>query len=574
MATEIAKAYVQIIPSAEGIQGGIASALGDAGIDSAATGAGTRIASLIKGAIGAAAIGTVIKEALNEGAAFEQNIGGIETLYKDSADLMKEYAAQAFETAGLSANAYMETATSFAAGLVNSLGGDTQAAAEAANTAIIDMADNANKMGSSMESIQNAYQGFAKQNYTMLDNLKLGYGGTKTEMERLLADAQAITGVEYDIENLADVYEAIHVIQGELGITGTTAEEATATFSGSLASMKASLSNFLAAMATGGDVTGALSTLVNTATTFLMNNALPMIMNVAQGVVAALPELVNQVVAFLTDPTAINMIIEAGFTLLTSLIGNLPQIITTIIQALPDIIVNIVDALISNIPLLVDAGFQLFVALIANLPQIIVAVVAAIPQIINGIINSLKNAMPKIAEAGFNLIVSLVDKLSEIDAKIKEAIKQLIDNLLGKIADTKDAMVDAGKNLLFGIGEGITNAISSVVAKAKDAAASIVDGIKSFLQIGSPSRLLANEVGQWIPAGIAEGITDNSNLVTDAMNDVTMSGIGSSIEPMMSNVGQLAGAGNITIPVYIGQEKIDTIIITAQQRQALVICGR
>lgn len=574
MATEIAKAYVQIIPSAEGIQGGIASALGDAGIDSAATSAGTRIASLIKGAIGAAAIGTVIKEALNEGAAFEQNIGGIETLYKDSADLMKEYAAQAFETAGLSANAYMETATSFAAGLVNSLGGDTQAAAEAANTAIIDMADNANKMGSSMESIQNAYQGFAKQNYTMLDNLKLGYGGTKTEMERLLADAQAITGVEYDIENLADVYEAIHVIQGELGITGTTAEEATETFSGSLASMKASLSNFLAAMATGGDVTGALSTLVNTATTFLMNNALPMIMNVAQGVVAALPELVNQVVAFLTDPTAINMIIEAGFTLLTSLIGNLPQIITTIIQALPDIIVNIVDALISNIPLLVDAGFQLFVALIANLPQIIVAVVAAIPQIINGIINSLKNAMPKIAEAGFNLIVSLVEKLSEIDAKIKEAIKQLIDNLLGKIADTKDAMVDAGKNLLFGIGEGITNAISSVVAKAKDAAASIVDGIKSFLQIGSPSRLLANEVGQWIPAGIAEGITDNSDLVTDAMNDVTMSGIGSSIEPMMSNVGELAGAGNITIPVYIGQEKIDTIILNAQQRRNLVSGGR
>lgn len=574
MATEIAKAYVQIIPSAEGIQGGIASALGDAGIDSAATGAGTRIASLIKGAIGAAAIGTVIKEALNEGAAFEQNIGGIETLYKESADLMKEYAAQAFETAGLSANAYMETATSFAAGLVNSLGGDTQAAAEAANTAIIDMADNANKMGSSMESIQNAYQGFAKQNYTMLDNLKLGYGGTKTEMERLLADAQAITGVEYDIENLADVYEAIHVIQGELGITGTTAAEATETFSGSLASMKASLSNFLAAMATGGDVTSALSTLVNTATTFLMNNALPMIMNVAQGVVAALPELVNQVIAFLTDPAAINMIIEAGFTLLISLIGNLPGIITTIIQALPDIIVNIVDALISNIPLLVDAGFQLFVALIANLPQIIVAVVAAIPQIINGIITSLKNAMPKIAEAGFNLIVSLVEKLSEIDAKIKEAIKQLIDNLLGKIADTKDAMVDAGKNLLFGIGEGITNAISSVVAKAKDAAASIVDGIKSFLQIGSPSKLLANEVGQWIPAGIAEGITDNSDLVTDAMNNVTMSGIGSSIEPMMSNVGQLAGAGNITIPIYIGQERLDTIILNAQQRHNLVSGGR
>ena len=221
--TELGKAYVQIVPSAQGISGSISNAIGGEA-DSAGQKAGSAIGSKIKGAIVAAGIGTALKNTILEGAALEQSIGGIETLFKDSANTIKGYAVDAWKTAGVSANEYMELATSFSASLLQSLSGDTQEASKYTQMAITDMSDNANKMGTDMQSIQWAYQGFAKQNYTMLDNLKLGYGGTKAEMERLLADAQKITGVKYDINSLADVYEDIHVIQGEIGITVTTAK--------------------------------------------------------------------------------------------------------------------------------------------------------------------------------------------------------------------------------------------------------------------------------------------------------------------------------------------------------------
>ena len=197
-----------------------------------------------------------------EGADLQQSIGGIETLFKDSAEKVKQNAANAYRTAGMSANEYMELTTSFSASLLSSLGNDTSKAADIADMAMTDMSDNANKMGTDMERITDAYQGFAKQNYTMLDNLKLGYGGTKTEMERLLADAQKITGVKYDINNLSDVYSAIHVIQGELGITGTTAKESAETFSGSLASMKAAFKNVLGNLSLGEDIGDELFALI------------------------------------------------------------------------------------------------------------------------------------------------------------------------------------------------------------------------------------------------------------------------------------------------------------------------
>ena len=251
--TELGKAYVQIMPSAQGISGSISNVLNG---ESASAGekAGSTIGSKIKGAIAAAGIGIALKNAVVEGAALEQSIGGIETLFKESAGTIEKYAVNAWKTAGISANNYMELATSFSASLLQSLSGDTQQAAKYTQMAITDMSDNANKMGTDMQSIQWAYQGFAKQNYTMLDNLKLGYGGTKAEMERLLADAQKITGVKYDINNLSDVYEAIHVIQGELGITGTTAKEAEHTLSGSFNSMKAAAQNFMGELVLGGQL--------------------------------------------------------------------------------------------------------------------------------------------------------------------------------------------------------------------------------------------------------------------------------------------------------------------------------
>lgn len=275
--TKLADAYVQIIPVAKGISNNLRELLGElpgVGEESGEkTGEGfaSKLKSVIAKAGLTAAIGKVVQEAFTEGAALEQSLGGVETLFKEHADIVKKNAEEAYRTAGLSANEYMENVTSFSASLLSSLSGDTKEAAKVADMAMVDMSDNANKFGTDMTAIQNAYQGFAKENYTMLDNLKLGYGGTKSEMERLLADAEKFSGVRYDISNLNDVYEAIHVIQDNLGVTGTTAKEASSTFSGSFASMKAAAKNLLGVMTTGGDADKAFKNLTDTAEVFFGN---------------------------------------------------------------------------------------------------------------------------------------------------------------------------------------------------------------------------------------------------------------------------------------------------------------
>lgn len=300
MATELGQAYIQIMPSARGIKDMIKKELGSE-IPQAGQEAGeslsSKMLSVAKKAIAAAGIGKFFSASLTEGANLQQSLGGIETLFKGSADTVKKYANEAYKTTGLSANAYMENVTGFSASLLQSLGGDTRKAADVANMAMVDMADNSNKMGTSMDRIQDAYQGFAKQNYTMLDNLKLGYGGTKTEMQRLLADAQKLTGVKYDINNLSDVYQAIHAIQENLDITGTTAKEAATTFSGSFASMKAAAQNVLGKLALGEDIMPSLHQLFETVKTFLVGNLIPMVWNVLKGIpqvlAAALGELMH-----------------------------------------------------------------------------------------------------------------------------------------------------------------------------------------------------------------------------------------------------------------------------------------
>ena len=300
MAIELGQAYIQIMPSARGIKDMIKKELGSE-IPQAGQEAGeslsSKMLSVAKKAIAAAGIGKFFSASLTEGANLQQSLGGIETLFKGSADTVKKYANEAYKTTGLSANAYMENVTGFSASLLQSLGGDTRKAADVANMAMVDMADNSNKMGTSMDRIQDAYQGFAKQNYTMLDNLKLGYGGTKTEMERLLADAQKLTGVKYDINNLSDVYQAIHAIQENLDITGTTAKEAATTFSGSFASMKAAAQNVLGKLALGEDIMPSLHQLFGTVKTFLVGNLIPMVWNVLKGIpqvlAAALGELMH-----------------------------------------------------------------------------------------------------------------------------------------------------------------------------------------------------------------------------------------------------------------------------------------
>lgn len=335
MATKLADAYVQIIPSAKGIQGSISNVLnGEA--ESAGASAGAGIASKLKGAIATAGIGAAVvqavKASIDAGGALQQSFGGLETIYGDAAEEAKQYAYEAAK-AGISANDYAEQAVSFGASLKQAFAGDTTKAVKAANTAIMDMTDNAAKMGTPIENIQNAYQGFAKQNYTMLDNLKLGYGGTKTEMERLLADAQKISGVEYNIDNLGDVYDAIHVIQGELGLTGVAADEAATTFTGSFGSMKANLTNLLGNMSLGEDVKPSLMALLGSTQTFITGNFLPMIRNI----LGSLPDIFTTVFSWAADAiTSINWI-ETGQNLITNIKTGIANLQTDIPQAMDDI---------------------------------------------------------------------------------------------------------------------------------------------------------------------------------------------------------------------------------------------
>ena len=331
MATELGKAYVQIIPSAKGIKGQIEGIIGG-DVDNAGKTAGKSLGGKLVGAfstvMASAAIGQTISKAFSEGAALQQSIGGVETLFKDNADTIKKYAAEAYKGAGLSANQYMELSTSFAASLLQSLNGDTKAAAEATNTAINDMADNSAKFGTSMESLQMAYAGFSKGQYTLLDNLKLGYGGTKTEMERLLADAQALTGVKYDINNLSDVYEAIHVIQGEIGLTGSAANEASETFSGSLNAMKAAATNLLGNLALGEDITPSLITLGETVWNFGVNNLMPMMWNIVKGLGGALKDAALQILG--TDTSI-------AFSVMDSITSKLPELLNKGVEIVTNI---------------------------------------------------------------------------------------------------------------------------------------------------------------------------------------------------------------------------------------------
>nr|DAJ26452.1 MAG TPA: tail tape measure protein [Caudoviricetes sp.] len=281
VATQLGKAYVQVIPSTKGIKGALEKGI-SAEAPSAAQGFSSKFSGFLKAGLKTAGVAGVaaLSTALVQGGKLQQSIGGIETLFKKSADIVKDYASEAYKTAGVSANSYMEQVTSFSASLIQSLGGDTRKAAKTANMAIIDMADNSNKMGTSIQDIQNAYQGFAKQNFTMLDNLKLGYGGTRTEMERLLQDAEKLTGVKYDINNLDDVFNAIHAIQEELGITGTTAQEATETLTGSFNQMKAAFFDMIGNLALGQNVASSMSNLAESMATFLFKNLIPMVGNV------------------------------------------------------------------------------------------------------------------------------------------------------------------------------------------------------------------------------------------------------------------------------------------------------
>lgn len=576
MATELGKAYVQIIPSARGIKNQIAQSIGAEQIGQRA---GLSLGSSLKKAFLAVGITTAIvgtfKAALSQGAELQQSIGGIETLFKESSSKMKAYANEAYKTSGLSANEYMKNVTSFSASLLQSLGGDTSKAADISNMAMQDMADNMNKMGTPLQDIQNAYQGFAKQNYTMLDNLKLGYGGTKQEMERLLADAEKLTGVKYDINNLSDVYEAIHAVQTELGITGTTAKEAQTTLSGSFGMMKAAWQDLLGKAAIGENLSQPIKNLVSSIVAFLQN-AIPMIIQIAASLPVALvetlaqlaptllPMIVTQVTNLITGvgqalPTflevclqlitelangligaipilcaaippiiqgitnflvgAIPQIIQTGVTLLTSLVSALPQIISTIVAAIPTIITGIVNAVTTLIPQIVEAGINLLVSLIQALPQIITTILPAIPQIIISIVGAIIKNIPTIIKAGFDLLIALIKALPKILVALVKAGAKIISSIVGAIGKGLGHMISAGKNLMMGLVKGIGGAIAGVVKAVGRVCGKILGKVKSFFGINSPSKVF-EKIGVYLNAGLAQGINNSLKPVSKAIQGV------------------------------------------------------
>ena len=479
MATELGKAYVQIVPSAQGIKSALTGMFDEEtdGLgERVGRSLGQKLAGTLKSVIAAAGIGKVISDSLNMGGALQQSLGGVETLFKANADTVKEYAAQAYQTVGLSANDYMETTTSFAASLLSSVSQDTNAAAQLANMAMVDMADNANKMGTDMQSVQNAYQGFAKQNYTMLDNLKLGYGGTQAEMQRLLNDATRISGVKYDLGNLADMYSAIHIIQQEMDITGTTAREAATTLTGSFASMKAAAENVLGNWSTGADLTQPLQALADTAQTFLVGNLLPMVGNVLTGIPQIVSGLVPQVMQTLY--TIVPQALQAGTEMLTSLAQGFAQGIPEFLStALPQLL-SFTDELRANAGSFVDAGLNLITqlanGLIAGLPDLI----AYVPDIVINICGIINDNMPKIISTGVELIAQLVVGIAKAVPALLANWQKILQAVLSVISAVN--WLNIGKSILTGVANGVKSMGTSMLNAFKGGFSSALSWIKSL----------------------------------------------------------------------------------------------
>lgn len=576
------------------------------------------LANLASSAIGAAVNGlknlgaavlNVGKQAIEAYSQNEQLVGGVQTLFKDSAGVVQDYANNAYKAAGMSANEYMDTVTGFTASLIQSLGGDTKAAAELGNTAVQDMSDNANKMGTDIGSIQQTYQSLARGNYAMLDNLKLGYGGTKAEMERLMADAEKLTGEHYTVGDFGDTVKAIHAVQTQMGITGTTAKEASTTIEGSMNAMKASWQNLLAGMSdSGANMDGLIANLVDSVNTFagnimpriaplingmvtaavqllpqavnmLTSQLLPLITaqvpnivsglsQVVQAIVAALPQIMSALTAALPQIvqallTLLPQLIDAGMQMLTSLIqgitealptliamlptivqqaasvvlANLPLIIQAgvqlllalvngivealpqLIQMLPGIVMQITDVLLNNLPLLVTAGIQILIALIQGITQAIPQLIAMLPQIVVKIVGTLSAHLPEILSTGLQMMVQLAAGIVRGIGNAVSGARNVVSSIVGALRQAPSMVLDVGTNIVRGLWEGISNSIGWLRDKVSGWVHGIMQDIKGFFGIHSPSRLMRDEVGKYLAEGIGVGFEDEMGAVSKQMQD-------------------------------------------------------
>lgn len=610
-------------------------------------------------AAGATAIGALGTKAVAAYADYEQLVGGVETLFKDSQDQVMDYANNAYKTAGLSANEYMETVTSFSASLLQSLDGDTSAAADKANLAITDMSDNANKMGTDMTSIQNAYQGFAKANYTMLDNLKLGYGGTQAEMERLLADAEKISGIKYDISSYADIVDAIHVVQTEMGITGTTAEEAASTIQGSFGMMKSAWQNLVTGMAdpdqdlgvlvgnftdsvviAGNNlipriqellpriveattsligtvseqlpailgtvlpslvegatnlVTGLMAalpsvlsvladvapTVINTLVPALIEllpqitqTGIDVIVSLAQGIADALPQLIPaatdaiiKIVEVLTSPENLGNLIDAALAIILALVDGLVDATPKLIAAVPDVIANLVTAIIANMPKILEAGVEITMALADGLIKALPELIAAIPNLILGIVQGIIDNLPEIIMAGPKIIAALATGLIEAIPDIVMVIPQLIRSIVDTFLSFDWGSI--GKNIVEGIKNGFVNMWNSFKQTVENVFTGLVDGVKSFLGIASPSKVFAG-IGGYMAEGLGQGFDKEFSNVKRGIQSRLDFGTMTFGMSAFGHLPALAGAGTTNNYYNINADRVkqfnDIIRITENER--------
>ena len=584
--------------------------LDSSGVESGVSALGGKLSGVmgtaLKGtgvAIGAAVAGVsaLTKSSLDAYADFEQLTGGVETLFKTSADKVMQYADEAYKSAGLSANEYMETVTSFSASLLQGLGGNTDLAADVANQAIIDMSDNANKMGSDMASIQNAYQGFAKQNFTMLDNLKLGYGGTKEEMQRLLDDAEKLqkekfgVDVEYDMNNFADVIQAIHTVQEEMDIAGTTSKEAATTIQGSLGMMKGAwqnlvtglgdenadldglIDNFIQSVITVGEnimpeverilvgigemVTTMLPEVINMIPD-LINSVLPGIIESASGLVTTLctaiidnaPTLIDsalQLILTLTDALLQNlpMLIECGLQAIVQLALGIAEALPTLIPTIVEVILTIATYLIENIDLLVDAAIAIITGLAEGLINALPVLIEKAPEIIEKLVIALVNNVPKLLEAAVKVIETLATGLITNIPKLLAKIPQIMTSLKNGFLNLCSGFADVGKNIIDGLWNGIQNGWNWLTDKVSSLAKGLLDAAKSALGIASPSKEF-RKIGEFCVAGFNDGIDDLMD------GNKLASNINASLGTIQANVsgGQISGVGGYTQVINVNRE--------------------
>lgn len=522
--TQLGKAYVQIVPSMQGLASELRRAFGDSMPDGhkfgsslggkVVSGFGSTIkkgfalaakAGIATISAASAGIGAIVKSSASAYADYEQNIGGIETLFKDNADTVVKYASEAYKTAGISANDYMQNVTSFSASLLQGLGGDTAQAAEIANEAMVDMSDNANKFGTDISSIQNAYQGFAKQNYTMLDNLKLGYGGTAAEMARLINDSGVLgDSIKVDEKTVNSVsfdkmIEAIHKVQTDLDVTGTTSKEAATTVSGSLSSVKAAWANLMAGMGDkNADLKNLIKEMVSTVKTFA-KNIMPVIKQALSGVTTLISELAPDIAAELPQLVSdlLPQIIEAGTQIFQALVKGISDNIGTITQAAITAITIIATALIQN------AG-----PLVQSLATIITTIAQALPTILPDLINAIVEQIPTVIQAVLECLPAIIDGAIQI---VTALAKALVDNI--------DLIIDGAVQIIDALTMSLSD--SDTATKLAQSALKIIGTLTMELLKNLPDILAGGIlIAVELIKGIAQGMVDYFAPVSDALSDM------------------------------------------------------